>query len=356
MSLQSHLQCFFNCIYNAIPECRRAIEQFDSSRENSMTATFLFAASTAYERSSLCSAIRSADPGFQIVGVDSGKAAIAKLRSGSFDGLVCGELLDVNPLPLVRMIRAGRCGNASIPVIILTVIPSMHSLRCDDLNTHFFARKSFADTASGVLNLFSNSRRPKVLVVSEDVDRSNVIVRGLSEQYEISLSCDPIAALPLWREKQHDLIIMDSKLSKLSCHQLQTVFLHYNPMQPIVVISDEKDLRMGDRFILGGAKALVPAKFDGDLYSRTIDDVLRERCCEAMDRRSRLAFGELHRLVTYVHAAQFALSRGQVAIASRHVSSAIATCPDEIPSDDELLDVVLQRDEIETRALQSVSA
>lgn len=212
--------------------------------------------------------------------VDSAIKALRFLRNHPADLLILDvDTRDLDGWRLSRLVRSGilNC-RADMPIIIVT------STWCERIAevtareygiNHLLPLEHIDDLPALVQQLTqaeSNTlAKPRLLVVEDQQDTSDLIRRVLATPFDIEVAADGEAGLQAWRERRHDLVLLDIMLPKLSGRDILIEIQHTDPEQPVVIMTAHTTIDQAEELMLLGAVDFLPKPFRAEQLRKVCD-------------------------------------------------------------------------------------
>jgi DNA-binding response OmpR family regulator len=155
----------------------------------------------------------------RVITASSGRTAIARLRQAQFDVLVASESLgDIDCWRLIRILRSGRFGQASLPAVVLCDPRRARTLRtiADDHGALLAADENPDLLKDDIRRAVAGRRTPSVLIIEDDASAADAARIALEKPYEVEVCTDGEHGLKAWEARRHDLVLLDVMLPNLS--------------------------------------------------------------------------------------------------------------------------------------------
>ncbi len=273
-----------------------------------------------------------------ILNVCSAREVIQHLGTVRTDLLITRhDLSDLDAWRLTRMIRSGRFCSAALPIVVvseerpqpvLEAIAREHDVplvSTDDEGTLF-------ETIDSCL---SGAARPALLVVEDDKRIASLISDSLYYGFDIEIRNDGESGLAAWRERHHDLVILDLVLPRISGHEVLQGIMEIQSTQPVIILTAHATTDRHQELVLAGAVEFLAKPFQVDELRQICESVLRYRRLTETHAELQEKEKAMHQLSNRVHAADYCLSSGKAWIASQHLKSALSLCRNTSPNDAE---------------------
>ncbi len=212
--------------------------------------------------------------------VASGLEAIELLRSTVFDLVVTDiEIGSFDCWRLARIIRSDIYpSDKSLPIIIVTRIWCERITRVTardfDINglLAFDDREQLPQLVSSVLASAVVGLEPqRVLVVEDHADNARLVGKVLQQRFEVEIAPDGVQGLEAWKQRRHDLVLLDVMLPGLSGEDILEEILATDPLQPVVVMTAHGTMDLAEKMMLRGAADFITKPFRNDQLRKVCD-------------------------------------------------------------------------------------
>lgn len=232
---------------------------------------------TAQEKISAC----LLDAGYsQLILVNSAKKALQVLRHNPVDLLIVD--VDTKDLDGWRLSRLVRCGilhcRADMPIIIIakTWCERIAEVTAREYGINYLLPlehlKRLPDV---VLELLTEKKqefpRPRLLVVEDQQDTSDLIKRVLGIAFDIEVAADGEDGLAAWKRGRHDLVLLDIMLPRLSGRDILMEIQDIDPEQPVVIMTAHTTIDQAEELMLLGAVDFLPKPFRAEQLRKVCD-------------------------------------------------------------------------------------
>lgn len=216
--------------------------------------------------------------------VASGDEAIGLLSTMDMNMVVTDIPLGrMDAWRLTRLIRAGILkSDANTPVILIS---RTHSERIVMATAKEFELDAYLDfdclqelpyVVENALRQDMNERpRHSLLIIEDYEDTQRLIERILGSRFDIDVADDGEQGLALWQEKQHDLVLLDMMLPKMSGDQVLNRILQEYPSQSVVIMTAYGTMETAGRLVMDGAVDFIPKPFRSDQLRRVCEIAVR---------------------------------------------------------------------------------
>lgn len=216
--------------------------------------------------------------------VDCVRKGLDILRTQPIEALICDiDLQGLDGWRVSRLVRSGvlRC-HADIPILLTmsTWCERIAEVTAREYGINDLIAIEHLDTLPAklapCLDLGYHQMRPKVLVVEDEEDTANLISSILKHRFEVEIASDGQAGLDAWLERQHDLILLDVMLPKLSGPEVLDKIMAIKPNQPVVIMTAHAPAEQAEELLIKGAADFIRKPFRADPL-RTICEVAFRR-------------------------------------------------------------------------------
>lgn len=216
----------------------------------------------------------------RLTSVDSATKALRYLRHHPVDLLIVDvDTRDLDGWRLSRLVRSGilNC-RADLPIIIVTstwceriaevtareyginyLVPLNHLYRLPELVKHLSVERK------------GELARPRLLVVEDQQDTSDLIKRVLTTPFEIEVAADGEAGLQAWQARRHDLVLLDIMLPTMSGRDILIEIQRIDPNQPVVIMTAHTTIDQAEELMLLGAVDFLPKPFRAEQLRKVCD-------------------------------------------------------------------------------------
>jgi two-component system, OmpR family, alkaline phosphatase synthesis response regulator PhoP len=273
--------------------------------------------------------------------------ALGSYERARFDAVLAPIDLGLTAVwPLISMVRSGRIGFAHTPFILLCSDAegtSFEALR--EPNLHLCAYHSIDDLLVTMAHALSPARKPRVLVIEDDVQQAKATARALEKYFAVTLAYNGTEGIALWSTHQHDLVVLDLNLPDQSGMSVQTEILRQKPQQAIVILTSSDSTNQHAQHLFGGASEFFSKSLDLSQLATACYDVLAKQRTLSSATRNVHTEAALEVMQRRVRAASYYLSCGKALEAQRQLQHALATRAGEPLSDDEWAELMSEFDQ-----------
>mgnify|MGYP001254166647 CR=1 FL=1 len=207
---------------------------------------------------------------FKVTEVSSGLEAVDALQQARFDLVVTAIAIgEFDCWRLARFIRSGIChGGKKLPIV---VVARAWCERITEITARDFE-------INQLLNYEDRNRLPelvcacleesqlglakrRVLVIEDHSDNAQLIEKVLSPRYEVELAADGVTGLDAWKERKHDLVLLDVMLPQMSGGEVLRRIVAIDPRQPVVMVTAHGTMDVAKKLMLSGAADFVTKPF-----------------------------------------------------------------------------------------------
>ncbi len=206
----------------------------------------------------------------QISETKDGLSAIEILNSEAFDLIITDIDLDqIDGWRLTRLIRSGVLKSAaSTPIIIIS---TTFSERIAEATAKEFEANLFLPFENYLklpeiiqtefIDQKSEPQKTSILVIEDYDDTVTIVERILKDRFDIESASDGLSGLNAWKEKQHDIVLLDLMLPKLSGEEVLESIMRINPSQSVVMMTAFGSAEKASTLILKGAVDFISKPF-----------------------------------------------------------------------------------------------
>lgn len=191
---------------------------------------------------------------------------------------------------LARMVRSGLfpCQNTT-PII---AVSATYGDRIAETTAREFEinrflslpLKSRGELAASVRELLAEPpaaiKKLRLLIIEDDSDTVIVAMKMLRHRFDIEVVTDGRSGLNAWRQRRHDLVLLDVMLPKMAGTDVLSSIINDDPRQAVVIMSADGSRERCKDLMLGGAADFIPKPFRANQ--------LRQICEMAARRKDRL--------------------------------------------------------------------
>jgi diguanylate cyclase (GGDEF)-like protein/PAS domain S-box-containing protein len=221
------------------------------------------------------------DANYQTIhAVDSAQKALRLLRHHHVDLLIVDvETPDLDGWRLSRLVRSGilHC-RADLPIIITanTWCERIAEVTAREYGINELIPLDHLHRLAPAIAQLSeampqNTRKPRLLVIEDEPDTADLIKRVLATNFEIEIADQGDTGLNAWRERRHDLVLLDVMLPKLSGRDILIDIQATDPNQPVVIMTAHTTIDQAEELMLLGAVDFLPKPFRADHLRRVCD-------------------------------------------------------------------------------------
>ncbi len=204
---------------------------------------------------------------------DSSQAAINLLTDQQVDAIISAvELQPVDGWRFARIIRSGALAvTSSIPIVMLS---DGYSERIAQATSkafqvnRFIPYEKFHTLPSILSDLFSLEKpgipKSRLLVVEDYPDTVELVKRVLSVRFEIDVATTGKMGLDAWKEKRHDLVLLDVMLPEMAGDDVLKEILKESPTQSVVMMTAQSTPERAAELIIDGAVDYISKPFRAD--------------------------------------------------------------------------------------------
>ncbi len=273
-----------------------------------------------------------------VITVRTARDVLEHLASLRVDLLVAPvELPDLDAWRLTRMIRSGRFGPSTLPIVVVSEDqprPVLDAI-AKDHDVPLVCMEDDADLLDTITICLSGRRKRDLLVVEDDERIAALINDSLCHGFEIDIRYDGESGLAAWRERRHELIILDLVLPRMSGTEVLHGIMDIERAQPVIILTAHATIERHQDLVMAGAVEFLAKPFEVEQLRQTCESVLRYSELMATCADFRETEGVMHQITNRVYAAERCLSVGKAWTACQHLKSALVQCRHPPPNKDE---------------------
>jgi diguanylate cyclase (GGDEF)-like protein/PAS domain S-box-containing protein len=216
----------------------------------------------------------------QLTLVDSAKKALRYLRNQPVDLVIVDvDTPDLDGWRLSRLIRCGilHC-RADLPIVIMasTWCERIAEVTAREYGINYLLPLNHLVKLPAIIQQLAQERRyeppkPRLLVVEDSPDTSDLIERVLASAFDIEVAADGAEGLQAWKERRHDLVLLDVMLPTLSGQDILIEIQRTDPNQPVVIMTAHTTIDQAEELMLLGAVDFLPKPFRADQLRKVCD-------------------------------------------------------------------------------------
>lgn len=273
----------------------------------------------------------------RIVLTSTGDDAIEHLSKGPYD-LVVGamRLPDLKDWGLVKVIRSGRFCQKELPIVAI-YSEADGTLAQGDGREYGVVMLSvatlgrLAETAEAAL---SGQKKPRLLIIEDDRATAIFLTDSLSDLYQIDVAANGITGFELWRDKRHNLVLLDIMLPGLTGAEVLNRILQVDGAQPVVILTGYGSTERYRDMMLTGAAEFIDKPVSIAKLRHTCESVLRARLYREVGSNLKIARDRADELASHVRAASDYLASGRTYEAQCELKGALGAVLADPPSQD----------------------
>lgn len=244
-----------------------------------------------------------------------GLDAIKMLNAKAYDLIITDiDLGNLDAWRLTRLIRSDMLASDAMTKII--ILSSTHSDRIAEATSKEFEVNRFVPFSqlqqinkivNELLSATDNEiPKPRILVIEDYQDTADLIDRILHKRFDITHAADGQTGLAAWEKDQHEIVLLDLMLPKMSGEEVLKTILKTKPEQTVIMMTAHGDSLKASQLILAGAVDFISKPFKADR--------LRHVCAIASHREDFVVSNEQFREKQY--ALTQAKNRAQITLQS----------------------------------------
>jgi len=219
-----------------------------------------------------------------IILVNRARDALGVLRKQSMDALICDiDLDELDGWRISRLVRSGalRC-KSTIPIIVTS---STWCERIAEVTAREYGINGLVaiENMQALPPLLSESfskefalAKPSLLVVEDEEDTADLILRILRQRFNIEIASDGELGLEAWTKRRHDLVLLDVMLPKLDGQGVLSGILNLKSNQPVVIMTAHAPVEQAEDLLIRGASDFISKPFRPEQL-RTVAEVALRR-------------------------------------------------------------------------------
>ncbi len=222
---------------------------------------------------------------FDVIHVNNATDAIKYLRQSAIEVIVSDIDIDgFDGWRLSRMVRSGifRCPE-DIPIIIVASTWCEHiaetTAREFGIN-YMLPFNAISELPQILADAMSSdivqSNKVSLLTIEDNPEIQEIVERILRQRFDIEIAQTGEQGLALWREKKHDIILLDVMLPGISGEFVLEQILAENPAQPVIVMTAHGSIELAEKMIIQGAADFISKPFRAEQLRKV---------CEIASRR-----------------------------------------------------------------------
>lgn len=212
--------------------------------------------------------------------VDSATKALEVLRYQPIDLLIVDvDTPDLDGWRLSRLVRCGilKC-RSDMPIIIVasTWCERIAEVTAREYGINYLLPLDHIDRLPLLIqHLVGEGRgelpKPRLLIIEDQQDTSDLIQRVLTTPFEIEVAADGEEGLQAWKDGRHDLVLLDIMLPRLSGRDILIEIQRIDPNQPVVIMTAHTTIDQAEELMLLGAVDFLPKPFRADQLRKVCD-------------------------------------------------------------------------------------
>lgn len=216
----------------------------------------------------------------QLTLVDTAKKALRYLRNQHVDLIIVDvDIPDLDGWRLSRLIRCGilNC-RSDLPIVIVasTWCERIAEVTAREYGINYLLPINHLDNLPGFIKQLSQLKsyeppKPRLLVVEDAQDTSDLISRVLATNFDIEVAEDGLQGLKAWQDRRHDLVLLDVMLPTMSGRDILIEIQHTDPNQPVVIMTAHTTIDQAEELMLLGAVDFLPKPFRAEQLRKVCD-------------------------------------------------------------------------------------
>ncbi len=220
----------------------------------------------------------------QLAFVDSAKKALRFLRSQTVDLIIVDvDIPDLDGWRLSRLVRSDilNC-RADLPIVITasTWCERIAEITAREYGINYLLPLNHLDNLPAIIQKLAQEKKyrspkPRLLVVEDSQDTSDLIERVLGLNFDIEVAADGVEGLNAWKERRHDLVLLDVMLPNLSGRDILIAIHNMDTRQPVVIMTAHTTMDQAEELMLLGAVDFLPKPFRAEQLRKVCDIAIR---------------------------------------------------------------------------------
>jgi len=176
---------------------------------------------------------------------------------------------DIDGWRLSRLVRSGilECSDET-PIIMITSTwcERIAEVTAREYGVNELLPREQLARIPQIIDAFSENRdvklpNPRLLVVEDQPDTSDLIIRILGNSYAVDVAEDGQSGLEMWRQGRHDLVLLDLMLPKLRGKDVLLEIMRDDSSQAVVIMTAHATIDQAEELVLFGAVDFLPKPF-----------------------------------------------------------------------------------------------
>ncbi|RYY76803.1 MAG: EAL domain-containing protein [Gammaproteobacteria bacterium] len=216
--------------------------------------------------------------------VESATNALHFLRDQPVDLVILDiDIPDMDGWRLSRLIRCGilNC-RADLPIVIMasTWCERIAEITAREYGINYLIPLDHLDQLPTVVQKLAQEKKyqqpkPRVLVVEDSQDTSDLIERVLGANFDMEVAADGAEGLNAWKARRHDLVLLDVMLPSLSGRDILIEINRIDPRQPVVIMTAHTTIDQAEELMLLGAVDFLSKPFRPEQLRKVCDIAIR---------------------------------------------------------------------------------
>ncbi len=216
----------------------------------------------------------------QLTLVDNAKKALRFLRNQAVDLIIVDvDIPDLDGWRLSRLIRCGilNC-RSDLPIVIVarTWCERIAEVTAREYGINYLLPLNHLSKLPAIITQLTQEAsyappKPRLLVVEDSPDTSDLIERVLSSAFDIEVADDGAMGLKAWQERRHDLVLLDVMLPNLSGRDILIEIQNTDANQPVVIMTAHTTIDQAEELMLLGAVDFLPKPFRAEQLRKVCD-------------------------------------------------------------------------------------
>ena len=225
-----------------------------------------------------------------IIDAADGNDAVKHLRTTPVDLLITDVHMPyLDGWRLARMVRSGLFpspNNLPIIAVSATFADRIAETTAKEFEINRFLslplqqRGELAATVRELLSApLASAVKPDLLIIEDDPDTVILVMKMLRHRFDIEVVTDGRSGLHAWRERRHDLVLLDVMLPKMAGPEVLQAIMAEDSRQAVVIMTADGSAERCRELMLGGAVDFIPKPFHANQLRQICDMAVRRNDC-----------------------------------------------------------------------------
>ncbi|SEA11588.1 Signal transduction histidine kinase, nitrogen specific [Desulfuromusa kysingii] len=118
-------------------------------------------------------------------------------------------------------------------------------------------------------------KKHRLLVIEDHLDNARLVQKMLQNRFDVELAADGETGLAAWKERQHELVLLDIMLPRMSGSEVLKEFVVLNPALPVVIMTAHATMELARDLMLSGAADFITKPFRAEEIRKVCDLAVR---------------------------------------------------------------------------------